>query len=507
MSSNSSKLTHDFLKLDLEAEIQSFLNPKNNLESQGFTNALDLFRKASQRVPAYKDFLKKHKIDPQKINTPEDFKKIPIIDKKNYLRAYDLKDLCWDGKLDDLYILSSSSGSTGEPFLWPRGEEQELEGGLNFEVIFKELFQADKYKTLYIICFAMGTWISGPFVLACAEYLSKKGYPLLSITPGLQSEIIFSLFKKLAPQFDQIVISGYPPFIKDLIDTGKYHDINWKKHRIRFLFAAEGFSEKWRDYVHLKAGIKNPLFGSVNIYGSADAAILAHETPLTTTIRRLVSDKPRLSNLLFQDSRLPTLAQYDPRLKYMEEVDRRVIFTTRAGIPLIRYSIGDTGGVYSYAQMSDQLQNLGIDIKSHIETMGEKRYLWRLPFVYVFGRTDLTVSLYGLLIYPEHIKYGIERSNCQKEVTGKFIMSIEYDEKHNPFLLIRLELAKEIKPSANLERKIKLAIVNGLKKVNSEYSRLTDAVKDRAFPVIEFLENGYADYFKPGMKQKWVKKD
>jgi phenylacetate-CoA ligase len=500
----SKSLQSNFFKLDIEEMVDYYCTEAPQIiEQEGFTKALQLFHEAAERVPAYKNFLNKSGIDHKKIKTLADFKQVPIIDKKNYLRAYPLKDLLWDGEFKDLYILSSSSGSTGEPFLWPRGEEQELEGGLTFELIFKKIFKVDKYSTLYIDIFSMGTWIAGPFVLACAEYLSKKGYPLLTVTPGIDKEITFSLFKNLASQFDQIVLSGYPPFIKDIIDVGENYGVNWKKYRIRFLFAAEGFSEKWRDYLHDKVGASDDLVTSINLYGSADAAILAHETPLTTTIRRLISNDHKKVEKLFGDNRLPTLGQYDPRLKFFEEVDRSVVFSSLSGVPLIRYSIGDTGGVFSFNEMERSLLDLGYPILSEIK----RDFSWKLPFVYVFGRTDLTISFYGLLIYPEHVKYGIERSGLDDFISGKFVMSTESFDNQDSYWKVRIELSKDVRSSTDLQEKLQKAIVKGLRKVNSEFKRLNEALNGRAIPEVELIENGDIEFFKPGAKQRWIKKD
>ena len=47
--------------------------------------SLDLFHDASRRVPAYKDFLKKNKINPSKIKNFDDFKLVPPTSKENYL--------------------------------------------------------------------------------------------------------------------------------------------------------------------------------------------------------------------------------------------------------------------------------------------------------------------------------------------------------------------------------------------------------------------------------------
>lgn len=491
---------------NLELALQQSQNTLATNHDDAFIKALELFREASMRVPAYKDFLKKNNINPDTIKTLEDFKRLPIMDKKNYLRAYPLNELCWDGKLSNLHILSSSSGSTGEPFLWPRGEAQDLEGSSTHEKIFKEVFHIDKHKTLFIVCFAMGTWISGPFSLSCAANLTKKGYDILTVTPGIDSDTTFALFKNLSPYFDQIIISGYPPFIKDLLDLGPSQGINWKKHNIKFLFAAEGFSEKWRKYVHEKVGAKDNITTSINIYGSADAAVLGHETPLTTKIRLAVSNNSNKVNALFGEHRLPTLAQYDPTLKYFEEIDSSLIFTTRSGIPLIRYSIGDSGGVYTYEEMFAKLDEIGIE-KEKVLLKGKKENaIWRMPFVYVFGRKDFTVTLYGLLIYPEHIKFGLEKPQVQKYITGKFVMSIEYDENQNQYLLLRIELANGLKPTKEIKNTIKSSIVTGLKQVNSEYNRLHHSINGKALPVIELIENGNVEYFRRGAKQRWVKK-
>ena len=57
--------------------------------------AVSLFQKAARCIPAYKDFLKKNKVNPQKIKTFEDFKQIPATSKKNYIQQYPLKSLAW----------------------------------------------------------------------------------------------------------------------------------------------------------------------------------------------------------------------------------------------------------------------------------------------------------------------------------------------------------------------------------------------------------------------------
>ena len=472
--------------------------PDQNIIQQAETNAIELVKQAASRVPAYKDFLAKSRIDINKINHIRDFDLIPVMDKHNYLRQYPLQDLCWDGKISPLSIISSSSGSTGKPFYWPRGVEQELEGAQMHERLFCDIFDINTKRTLYINCFAMGTWVAGTYVLSSIERLSWAGYPIITVSPGIEKDQIVEVFKSLAPQFEQVILGGYPPFIKDVLDYGKMKNINWSHYKIKFLFAAEGFSEVWRRHVHSLVNAEDLYTTSINCYGSADAGLLAHETPLTINIRQHINQDEQLMEHFFDEARMPTLAQFDPRYKYFECVnDHQLIFSTRSGIPLIRYSIGDSGGVATY----DEMRDAGLEV--NYKWIDPKDPSWRLPFVWVFGRKDLTVSLYGALIFPEHIKYGLEKAMMNGLISGKFVAATENDEDKNQYLLIKVELAQDGKVSQKLSKELSRTILQSIVRSSSEVDRLHKTIGNKALPVVELLPNG-SDDFKVGSKQKWV---
>src|SRR3989344_3463465 len=106
-------------------QILSFLYTKKEefWLREGEAHALSLFHETARRVPAYKDFLKKHKVRHETIKTIEDFEKVPQTDKNSSLRAYPLESLCWDGALaKSSKAFAATSGSTGEPFYFPRDE-------------------------------------------------------------------------------------------------------------------------------------------------------------------------------------------------------------------------------------------------------------------------------------------------------------------------------------------------------------------------------------------------
>ncbi len=450
--------------------------------------ALTLFKAAAFRVPAYKDFLKKNQINPVKIKTIADFSKLPIIDKKNYLQSYPIEKLCWDGKIEKNTMLSVSSGSSGAPFFWPRGGNLELETSIYHELLLRDIFEADRYSTLFIITFSMGIYIAGIITLNSVLRTAQKSYPMTVIAPGINADDTLRVIKEMGQKFEQIILAGYPPFIKDILEQGEREKINWNNFRMKFLFATEGFSETWRDYTLQKAGSKNILKDSLNIYGSADAGILGHETPVCIFLRREMPD-------LFQrNNRLPTLTQYNPLLKYFEEINNETIFSCYGGIPFVRYNIHDTGGIKNFGEIAEILPQKTF-----------KGKVWKLPFLYVFSKSDSTCSLYGVNIYPENIKTALEQPQFHRMITGKFVMTARNKlNNQDQYLEINIELGEAYAANKNLSQKIKVAIIKNLEKNNLEYNRLRQSIKAKSDPEIILWPQNHEKYFNPqAIKQKW----
>jgi phenylacetate-CoA ligase len=274
--------------------------------------ALGLFHAVAKTVPAYRSFLSEQGIDPASIRSEEDFWRIPPTTKKNYQLRYPLAELCRDGRLESCDFIAISSGSTGKPTFWPRFIADELRIAARFEQIFHDGFRADERRTLAVVCFTLGTWVGGMFTANCCRYLSSKGYPVTVITPGNNKEEIYRVVTELGGDFDQVVLLGYPPFLKDIVDGGVARGIAWPQYHIKLVMAGEVFSEEWRALVGDRAGMHQPCYDSASLYGTADAGVLANETPLSICVRRWLAAHPEAAAELFGEARLPTLAQYDP---------------------------------------------------------------------------------------------------------------------------------------------------------------------------------------------------
>jgi phenylacetate-CoA ligase len=483
-----------FLTEPLEVHLQRSIS--TDLEA----HILHLFQTVVDSVPAYRQFLQAHRIDPSSIQTLAEFQQLPLVTKANYIQQYPLSDLCRDGSLAACDMLAVSSGSTGTPTCWPRTVIDELKIATRFEYIFRESFQADRRSTLAVICFALGTWVGGMYTAACCRWLASKGYQIATIAPGNNKTEILRVVQALGSQFDQTVLLGYPPFLKDVIDTGIQQGIQWPNYAVKWVMAGEVFSEEWRSLVGQRLGSTNYCYDSASLFGTADAGVLGNETPLSICIRRFLATHPEAARQLFGESRLPTLVQYDPTSRYFEVHQGTLLFSGDNGVPLIRYHIADDGGIITYEAMLQFLQNWGFDPLAVLE---KDRGVHALPFVYVFGRSQFAISYFGANLYPENIAVGLEQPVIQDWVTGKFVMQIVEDEDCDRLLSIVVELAPGIETDHDRVQSISESIWQQLCRLNSEFANYVPVDYQR--PQVTLKPVGDPEFFPIGVKHRYTR--
>lgn len=490
------KAFQEFLTTPFEAQLKRHQNTSPE------SDVLALFHDVAAAVPAYRAFLKEHGINPSSIHTFEDFQKLPLLTKENYLLRQTLADLCRNGQLEMCDMIAVSSGSTGKPTFWPRFLTDELQIATRFEQIFHDSFYADTRRTLAVICFALGTWVGGMYTTNCCRYLSSKGYPITVITPGSNKEEILRVVQELGTAFEQVVLLGYPPFLKDVIDNGIAQGVEWQRYQIKLVMAGEVFSEEWRNLVGERVGSENSCYDSAALYGTADAGVLGNETPLSICIRRFLANNPDASRTLFGESRLPTLVQYDPFSRFFEVHDGTLLFSGDNGIPLVRYHIADTGGLVSYDAMHKFLTEWGFDPVKTLQQEGG-RGIHPLPFVYVFGRSNFTVSYFGANIYPENVTVGLYQLVIKEWVTGKFVLQVKEDADKNRFLSVVVELASGMEASEEKRGAIATSIQSQLLRLNSEFANYVPP--EYQMPQVVLAPIGDPEYFPIGVKHRYTR--
>jgi phenylacetate-CoA ligase len=489
-------------------QILNFVRTKKSAfwEKERERRMLVLFHDAARRVPAYKDFLKKNRVDHSKIKTIGDFEAVPPVSKKEYLRKYPMEDLCWDGTLKKQFVFTSTSGSTGEPFYFPRDARLDWESSIIHQLFLENSSRGSAEPTLVLVCFGMGVWIGGVLTYKAIEIAAKRGnYPVSILTPGISKDEIFKALKLLAPRYKQVILAGYPPFIKDVLDEAPEHHIDLRKLNVRVLFAAEAFSETFRDYVAEHTNMKNIFRDTMNVYGTADIGTMAYETPGAILIRRLAMKRKDVFEKLFTAiQKTPTLTQYNPLFTNFEAVDGEIFITGDNAMPLVRYAIGDNGGVYSFSELEHALGQTGFHLRS--EVLKAKIPLYELPFVYVYERKDLSLKFYGAILYPEHVRAALQRKSLSGLVSGKFTMMVKFDKRNNQYLEIHVESRRGKLKDKKLRSLLEEVILEELLKNNAEFRNNYLSIPHKVKPRIVIRETGNPEYFRPGIKQKWVLK-
>jgi phenylacetate-CoA ligase len=283
---------------------------------------------------------------------------------------------------------------------------------------------------------------------------------------------------------------GYPPFVKDVVDTGLAAGYDWSRHPTKLVLAGEVFSEEWRDLVGRRLGMADPVRETASLYGTADAGVLGNETPLSVSIRRFLAGRPEQARELFGDARLPTLVQYDPASRYFEVQDGTLLFSGESGVPLIRYHIADEGGLVSSADMRAFCARHGFTPEFDND----------LPFVFVFGRSLFTVSFFGANVYPENVTVGLEQPGISEWVTGKFVLQTVTDTDQNVALRVTVELAPGRTGDPD---EVAESIRAQLCRLNSEFAHYVPAARQR--PEVVLRPAGDPEYFPVGVKHRYTR--
>jgi phenylacetate-CoA ligase len=501
MANSLTNLSDDAFQHFMETPLDEILSINQSINPE--EKALALFKHCASDVPAYKAFLAERGVNPAEVNSCSAFQQLPLMNKPNYMQAYPLPERCLGGSLRGADRVAVSSGSTGKPTFWPRSATHELDVTTRFEQVFRDNFQAHERSTLAIVCFALGNWVGGMFTTSCCWHLTRKGYPLMVATPGNNKAEIFRVVRELSPYFEHTVLLGYPPFVKDVIDAGAAEGINWAKYNPKLVFAGEVFSEEWRSLVGERIGSIAPCFDSASLYGTADGGVLGNETPYSIAIRRWLANRPDAARALFGESRLPTLVQYDPVSRFFETQDGTLVVSGENSVPLVRYHIADKGGLIGFAEMSEFLSEQGIKSLSDDLGLQESYQPRNLPFVFVFGRADFTISYYGANIYPENVTVGLEQPEIMAWVTGKFVLETQETKNGDKYLHIAVELLPDIEPSETIKPIIAESIRSQLLRLNSEFANYTPV--ERQLPKISLHRFADPNYFPTGVKHCYTR--
>ena len=500
---NPNELFQEFLSINaVQDNIALSKAPSSMWINKGKEFALKTFHIAAEKVPAYKKFLQKNSIDHTKVRTFENYTKVPTTDKESYLMKYPLNELCLNGDISKANIISSSSASSGNPFYWPRLVEQDLSIARVLEVLYVNNFSIQSKSTLVLITLGMGVWTAGEMMFSSAKLISQKGHPMTVMSPGINLDEILKILKNVAPFYEQTFIIGYPAFVKDIIDSANNELIDLKSLKLKTLVGGEVFTESWREYIQKNAKMSNKYMDITSVLGSSEGGIVGIETPLSVYIRKQIYKKPKINFTLFNSEKIPSVVQFNPMNKFIEQVNKELVLTNLGGLPLIRYNTKDFGGVLSFDAILEGFNKEGID-KEEINQEIKQGSIWTLPFAYLFGRSNVMATIYAVNVYPENIKPALLDNKMKGQITSRFAMRTIEDKNKDQCLEIYIELGKGKKAKDIMVKELHELIIKNLKKSNSEFNKLNETVSRSNLIKINLKSFQDQQYFTSD-KQKYV---
>lgn len=442
------------------------------------------FYHAAYRVPAYAKFLLSQKFSNQEI---------PETDKESYIRAYPIEERCIDGKFPWKGVMADeSSGSTGTPYNWVRSLRERAESHITISYFANYCFGWEPLFT--INAFSMGSWATG---INMGVALQKNG--MVKNTGPDIPKILHTL--EFFGTSHTYLVTGYPPFLKRLMDEAQVQGFPLEKYSLYALVGGEGMTEGLRDYL-LKRFQK--VFSG---YGATDIEIgLAGETPQSVAIRRLAMENPTVRQKLFGgDSRMPMLFQYNPLMHCIEvNSNGELLFTvTRRSLlsPRMRYNVHDQGGVMRFDEMKKVLRILGFEL-NHLPGTQQSEPL-NLPFIWVFGRRDYTVSVMGANIYPEDLEHCLYAEPDLARITRSFCLSVSEGPQNEVRPCFIFEVEGETGPE--LQTRFQQRILEQMIKLNADFREAWKEYPQTLVPEIRLYGPGQGPFAQDQGKIKQVR--
>jgi phenylacetate-CoA ligase len=450
--------------------------------------ALRTARDAARRVPAYRDHLERQGIDPAHIRSLDE---LPETDKASYIDPNPLPSRCLDGRLPLIgSTIDESSGSTGTPYNWVRGAAER--DHVRRMISFFARYSFGDEALIVLNAFSMGAWATG---LTTAIALERNG--LVKAT-GPHVDKILGTMRELGTDHRYLIV-GYPPFLKLLLDEGDAQGFDWSAYTMHALLGGEGNSEGLRDY--LLRRFRSVVSG----YGATDVEIgLAAETPVTVALRRLALERREIAEALFGEAdRVPMVFQYNPMLHHVETNARgELLFTVcRSGTlsPKVRYNVHDEGGVLRDDELRRRLAAIGITPES-LAPAGFGR-LVRMPYLFVFGRADSTVSVMGANIYPVDVEGGIYADPSLAAHVRSFRLSLLEERPGETRPLVSIELERGA-PTEELTAGLASTIEEHLLATNTDYREAVGEYPEMMVAVVRVFATGTGPFEGSGERIK-----
>jgi len=441
------------------------------------------FERARKQVPAYRAFVTEHGGVVTLHGFAPDFSRVPETTKENYVRRWSVEERCVGGRLPERgAVVDESSGTSGEPSNWVRGPEERRDG--------RKLLHLGVHRVLgdrpffVVNAFALGPWATGMNLsMAIVDIAVLK-----STGPDVRK--IENTLRLFGPGY-RYLICGYPPFLKQLVDTAT---LDWSRYDCLAAVGGEGMSEALRTY------LQRAFRQVYSSFGASDLEInIATENDFTIAFRRLLAQHPALGEALG----LPDHGSLPNPLDYLIETNASgelVITICRLDTtaPKLRYCIHDLGCVRRFPRVREALGAMG----ARPDELD--RHWLDLPLLFHYGRSDSTVAFYGANVGIPDVQEVVFSIPELAERVNAFALVLGEDGQANK----TLELAFELREGAAPPGDVRPWVLERLAEVNQDW-REASRFMPESQPTLAFHEPGTGpfDGYDIRLKRQYVRTD
>jgi phenylacetate-CoA ligase len=315
-------------------------------QSQTQAKLLSEFRRAAERVPAYRTLLDEQGVEVDRIVDLDAFTRLcPLLSRTNTFARFSLAELSVGGELRDIAEVLTSSGHGGRFSFGVISRKEQAASAEFVDEALDALFGVGSKKTLVINCLPMGVVFSSRRTTVA--------------TTSVREDMAVGLVRAFGDSYAQIVLVGDPLFMKRLLDHAAVEAVDWRRYHVSAIVGEEIFGENFRGYMAKGLGLDpdRPENGYImSSLGVAELGLnLGFETPGTIALRRASAANPAFARDLFgrdtgAATSLPMIFAFNPERTFIEVVAPDAagygkmtvsMLDPDRSIPLLRYQTGD----------------------------------------------------------------------------------------------------------------------------------------------------------------------
>jgi len=463
---------------------------EKTLKKASGIRAAAAYRQALQ-VPAYREFLEKNQCHPTQ------FSDLPVTSKYDYIQPY-LKQqresaLYLNGTIPLKSKRDTSTGTTGKSTPWYRGQKEQSHVEKMSALAGKVALHNQPYT--FVNGFAEGPWVTG--ISATLATCHDPNGAICVIGPV--NKEIYACIKELIrirPPGHPIVVGGYPPHIRAVVDMAVEEGFPLHEHTLIGLVGGEAMSEDLRDLIVCQKG-RTGFKQCYSSYGASDLDInIGYESDFEIELRKLCHDlkhKELADELFGKNAFEPMIFRYDPLNYYIETDEEQNLLFTCVRLdrisPRIRYNLEDRGKIMAYSDVSAILKKRDIKMSQKSQTN------W--PFLFVWGRQGSQISFRGSKVAPENLGEAIRLLGIAAKIEHYGFYQYETkDGKTVTEILLEFHDDKDV---VSADKRLLKDILGRMAEVNSDFVEAIDKCPDNEKPVLRIFRSGEGPM---GMQQK-----